>query len=743
MKVYSIFHRVTSVLCTLALLLGMCAVPVAAADTVSVTAATGTPIKQGSTGECSVYIDSMESLASLSVTVHFDPARVKITDLYNSVDCVLYDSAENADNIQFSYILDGEGEAAKTRLFYFRYEVLSDAETGAAFFDITVSEAYDSSLNTVPVNGSRCYFNIAQAQVDKRCSVRVDKTAVSTVVEEEFSLSYSFSTHEIASGFATVTYDPELFEVVGVTNGKFLENKMADVNIAMAGSVYLSFVGTEYTNQRDVMTVTFKAIKNVTDTSGISFKVSELYDVDRNSITCPSVSSNVQIAFDPNYTGDAPTMKLNAQYDSTTDQVTAVITLEELSKLGAGDFVVEFDPKVLTLVNWKKGFNPNFFTTNDREAEKGIFKFSIVSLKDIVAAQTVLTLTFDVTYTCQDQEAVIGLSGSMLSDSLTNPIVLNIRGDKTTVPLRHYIGDWVIDPAPTCTETGLNVRKCTVCGIVLETGDVIPELGHKPVTDKAVEQNCVNTGLTEGSHCSVCNVVLVEQQVIPANGHTEGETVVENAFDPDCTNVGGYENVVYCTVCNTELSREPMVVDPLGHTEVVDPAVPHTCREDGLTEGLHCSVCDAVLIAQQVVPAAHEPDGNGLCVVCNKYVGTCGTNVNWELDQEGILTIYGIGAMSEFYTVSSYQPWYSRREEVKKVVIENGITVIGRNAFNGCSNLAEIEIPDSVRQINYRAFYNCTGLLRVDIPDSVETIETGVFYESRKIYHDFWGKGET
>ena len=85
MKVYSIFHRVTSVLCTLALLLGMCAVPVAAADTLRVTAATGTPIKQGSTGECSVYIDSMESLASLSVTVHFDPARVKITDLYNSV----------------------------------------------------------------------------------------------------------------------------------------------------------------------------------------------------------------------------------------------------------------------------------------------------------------------------------------------------------------------------------------------------------------------------------------------------------------------------------------------------------------------------------------------------------------------------------------------------------------------------------------------------------------------------------
>ena len=54
MKCYTIFHRVTSVLCTLALLLGMCAVPVAAADTLRVTAATGTTIQQGSTGERSV-----------------------------------------------------------------------------------------------------------------------------------------------------------------------------------------------------------------------------------------------------------------------------------------------------------------------------------------------------------------------------------------------------------------------------------------------------------------------------------------------------------------------------------------------------------------------------------------------------------------------------------------------------------------------------------------------------------------
>ena len=128
-----------------------------------------------------MYIDSVEGLAALDVTVHFDASKVKILNVYNSVSCTLYDSVTNTDNVQFSYIFDGKGAASKTRLFYFQYQALSNAEIGDSHFDITIGEAYDNSLNTVEVSGSRCNFKIEETVTSKTCSVSSKSSVASSI----------------------------------------------------------------------------------------------------------------------------------------------------------------------------------------------------------------------------------------------------------------------------------------------------------------------------------------------------------------------------------------------------------------------------------------------------------------------------------------------------------------------------------------------------------------------------------
>ncbi len=81
--------------------------------------------------------------------------------------------------------------------------------------------------------------------------------------------------------------------------------------------------------------------------------------------------------------------------------------------------------------------------------------------------------------------------------------------------------------------------------------------------------------------------------------------------------------------------------------------------------------------------------------------GTCGEHLTWTLDNNGTLTVSGTGRMAHFFT-----GWSDYAQEIKKVILPEGLTSIGESAFSNCVNLKEISIPDSVVQIEYYAFRN-------------------------------------
>jgi len=98
------------------------------------------------------------------------------------------------------------------------------------------------------------------------------------------------------------------------------------------------------------------------------------------------------------------------------------------------------------------------------------------------------------------------------------------------------------------------------------------------------------------------------------------------------------------------------------------------------------------------------------------------------------LTISGVGAMRIFYILTSDGtlhtdiPWVNFRHSITNIVIEEGVTSIGNNAFRGCTGLTSVTIPNSVTTIGESAFSGCTGLTSVTIPNSVMTIGGGAFF---------------
>lgn len=95
--------------------------------------------------------------------------------------------------------------------------------------------------------------------------------------------------------------------------------------------------------------------------------------------------------------------------------------------------------------------------------------------------------------------------------------------------------------------------------------------------------------------------------------------------------------------------------------------------------------------------------------------GTCGENLTWTLDPAGTLTISGTGEMEEFDYFGA--PWSRNRDSIKTVVIESGVTTIGRDAFCVCERLTSITVPESVTSIGADAFSNCNNLTDVYITD--------------------------
>ena len=157
---------------------------------------------------------------------------------------------------------------------------------------------------------------------------------------------------------------------------------------------------------------------------------------------------------------------------------------------------------------------------------------------------------------------------------------------KESVKIQPYGHNMVADTAnsknPTCTESGLDVRKCTRCNY---TESKLLPVKHDADWYVISEVKCTTDGKQRGT-CKKCGLDVTE--IIPAMGHK----VTDNSAwtvtsSPTCTKEGTM--VAICETCgNTATKSIPVVA----HKEVVKTAaVAATCTKEGCTESRQCSVC--------------------------------------------------------------------------------------------------------------------------------------------------------
>lgn len=124
----------------------------------------------------------------------------------------------------------------------------------------------------------------------------------------------------------------------------------------------------------------------------------------------------------------------------------------------------------------------------------------------------------------------------------------------------------------------------------------------------------------------------------------------------------------------------------------------------------------ALLFSQSALAAELVAEGN-----CYNS-----TALTWTFTDDGTLTISGEGELPDTPTPAQI-PWSAYADQIKKIVVAEGVTAVGEGAFYWCSAAEEVVLPESVTAIGDWAFGHCQALKSIVLPKNLEAIGANAF----------------
>lgn len=187
--------------------------------------------------------------------------------------------------------------------------------------------------------------------------------------------------------------------------------------------------------------------------------------------------------------------------------------------------------------------------------------------------------------TCTEKGVIHYISAAFENDAFAVQ-----EKDVETYMLPHAWDNGTVTTKPTCMTEGEMTYHCTACDAsYTKPIDIDPEAHQWDEGIVITQPKCDNAGVRLRT-CKLCE--KTKEEAIDKTPHTPGETVIENEVNPTCTEDGSFDEVVYCAVCDAELSRETKPVPTEGHTMEHTPAVAATCTEAGNSEYWYCTKCE-------------------------------------------------------------------------------------------------------------------------------------------------------